>query len=532
MNPLAQAGREGVEMTCADGIIRRVFPILAAYVADYPEQCLVACCMENRCPRCTVGRDQRGENKFSPLQTPSAVRETLQRHQGGENPPEFDDEGLRAIYSPFWADLPHTDIFTCISLDILHQLHKGVFKDHFLKWCTSIVGEKAIDNRFRAMTSHPRLRHFQKGLSGITQWTGKEHKETQKVLLGVLAGIAPPQLLAAARGLLNFIYYAQYQSHTSDTLQRMQEALNTFHANKDVFVDEEVREHFNIGKIHSMLHYVESIKALGSLDGFNSEQPEHLHIDYAKHGYRASNKRDYTVQMTRWLQRQKAINLRNSYLKWLGILTSSEDIVAETLPTDESREPQTDDGEDVFDSEVPPEIEHEVTAKLDDTRLFTYHIAKQSPLPHIPISRLAAEYGATEFIPALEIFLKDHMPTNPLKPSTFDRFDLFKSISILLPSKPHVSDAKRRITIHATSQHSNGPRKPPTPARFDTALIIEDIDAYHEEGGLAGAFVFTIYSYFVEGLVCRSSCRGGTSNLHSAITVRTLRAPFRIYPLV
>ena len=112
------------------------------------------------------------------------------------------------------------------------------------------------------------------------------------------------------------------------------------------------------------------------------------------------------------------------------LLTSSEDITTETLPTDESHKPQTDDSKDAFNSEVPLEIEHEVTAKLDDTCLFTYHIAKKSPLLHISISHLAAEYGATEFIPALKIFLKDHMPTNSLKPSTFDQFDLFYSSSI------------------------------------------------------------------------------------------------------
>ena len=93
-----------------------------------------------------------------------------------------------------------------------------MFKDHFIKWCTSIIGEKVIDDRFHAMTSHPHLCHFKKGISSVTQWTGKEHKETQKVLLGILAGVASPQLLAAAWGLLDFIYYAQYQSHTSDTL--------------------------------------------------------------------------------------------------------------------------------------------------------------------------------------------------------------------------------------------------------------------------------------------------------------------------
>ena len=125
-----------------------------------------------------------------------------------------------------------------ITPDILHQLHKAVFKDHFVKWTTSLVREEAIDTRFHAMSTHPHLHHFKNGISSLSQCTGKEHKEMEKVFIGVLAGIVSPHIVAAAHGLLDSIDYAQYQSHTTDTLCLMQEALDLFHTNKDVFIDE------------------------------------------------------------------------------------------------------------------------------------------------------------------------------------------------------------------------------------------------------------------------------------------------------
>ncbi|KIJ13522.1 hypothetical protein PAXINDRAFT_34764, partial [Paxillus involutus ATCC 200175] len=86
----------------------------------------------------------------------------------------------------------------------------------------------------------------------------------------------------AVRGILDFVYYAQYQSHTEDTLQKMDDALKLFHQNKAIFVDLGHRTHFNILKIHSMVHYMTSIRLFGSADGFNMELPERLHIDLAK----------------------------------------------------------------------------------------------------------------------------------------------------------------------------------------------------------------------------------------------------------
>ena len=65
------------------------------------------------------------------------------------------------------------------------------------------------------------------------------------------------------------------------------------------------------------MHYVACIHALGSADGYNTESPEHLHIDFAKEAYCASNKHDYMEQMVVWLQRHEAIWLQESYLIWI-----------------------------------------------------------------------------------------------------------------------------------------------------------------------------------------------------------------------
>ena len=117
---LNKAGAEGVEMVCADGWIRRVYIILTAYVTDFPEQCLVTSCMENHCLHCTVNPKDRGSPLESRNHNKRETLEVLMKHQQGRDPPQFEKLGLCAVYKPFWADLPHCDIFRCFTLDLLH----------------------------------------------------------------------------------------------------------------------------------------------------------------------------------------------------------------------------------------------------------------------------------------------------------------------------------------------------------------------------------------------------------------------------
>ncbi|KAJ6473474.1 hypothetical protein DFH09DRAFT_953608 [Mycena vulgaris] len=177
--------------------------------------------------------------------------------------------------------------------------------------------EDELDARIRSLPPAFGIRHFDKGISLLSQVSGKERKAMARILLGCLVGKLPAKGIRACRAILDFIYLSQYSTHDDGTLASMQDALKVWHTNRSYFVDATVREHFNIPKFHSLLHYVDSIQYFGTTDNYNTEMFERLHIDFAKNGWRASNRRDEFPQMITWLGRQEKISSFATYLAWL-----------------------------------------------------------------------------------------------------------------------------------------------------------------------------------------------------------------------
>ncbi|KAF8506129.1 hypothetical protein JB92DRAFT_2737015 [Gautieria morchelliformis] len=448
LSRMVVAGASGVDILCADGGIRKVFPILAAYVADFPEQALVACVKENWCPICKCYPEDRGD----PLATifaddPGTLFRCPEDHMqhivtnSADKAGPRDDVGIREVRQPFWEILPHCDIFRCLTPDILHQLHKGVFKDHLCSWCMKVATHPETDARFQAVPSHPSVRHFKKGISSISQWSGTEYKNMEKVFVGLMAGALPPQALKAARAVLDFVYLSQYPSHTTTTLNCLQDALDRFHRYKEAFVHSKIREHFQIPKLHMIEHYVESIMSRGTADGFNTELPERLHIDFSKVGYRASSRKDFIIQMTRWLTRQEKIHSFGSFLS--------------------SHSP---DEPDVDDEDCEENLGQDTVGR-------TYHIAKRPGFPNTSVSRIINEFGAPEFIPALTAFLRFNLPRCTLDLSVYTRLPVYKRISFMLRSIQQIDDTVIKDVVRATPRVPRRGRTPEVPEHFDTVLI-------------------------------------------------------------
>ncbi|KAG2344678.1 hypothetical protein BDR05DRAFT_882167 [Suillus weaverae] len=83
----------------------------------------------------------------------------------------------------------------------------------------------------------------------------------------------------------------------STTLAYMEKALKDFHHYKNILFNLGVREHLDIPKIHSLLHYVHSIIWFGTTDNYNIEIIECFHIDFCKEGWYTSNHHNEVPQM-------------------------------------------------------------------------------------------------------------------------------------------------------------------------------------------------------------------------------------------
>lgn len=321
--PLKTLGSDAIPMTTANGTSYSVHPILASYVADYPEQCLVSGAKHTTCPKCPVSRDQLHARRHpnAPLRNPNDTLNLLRTARQTTSTPSAHRDYCSKhnispyIAEPFWTGLWLADIHLSLTPDVLHQLYQGVLK-HLIGWCQALMTKEEMDARVRRLPPALGVRHFKNGLSGLTQISGPDRKHMGRILLVCLVGKLDDDAITAARAIIDFIYLAQYTHHDSDTLRYMEEALDTWHDKRDYFITVGARQHFDIPKFHALEHYTHAIRMFGATNNYNTEMFERLHIDFAKKGWRASNHRNEMPQMTQWITRQETVHAYDRFVVW------------------------------------------------------------------------------------------------------------------------------------------------------------------------------------------------------------------------
>ncbi|KAJ3486723.1 hypothetical protein NLJ89_g11786 [Agrocybe chaxingu] len=231
----------------------------------------------------------------------------------------------------------------------------------------------------------------------------------------------------------------------------MQDALDAWNENKQIFIDLGIRKDLNIPKFHSLLHYVKSIKMFGTTDNYNTEAFERFHIDFAKEGWRSSNKRDEFPQMITWLSRQEKVSLFDNYLDWKD--EDLDSIQAPLLhPLQQCAAPQ---------------------------------IAKYPPYPGRPLSVIEQHHKSPSFSKDLRDYL-NAFRKNPYSRREIDFYDLpIQRLDVYSQFKFHPHslhddpDGEERDTVKALPTSNALPH-----GRFDTVVALNTDEA--QSTGLQG----------------------------------------------
>ncbi|RXW17060.1 hypothetical protein EST38_g8794 [Candolleomyces aberdarensis] len=288
---------------CGDGHFRRVVYGLGPYIADYPEQCLLACVVSGWCPRCiSPSADLDGDQSdvFRSHEHTEAIRQAFE----GNLKKMWEGYGMIDDVVPFTAYFPRANIHELLSPDLLHQVIKGTFKDHLVSWVVeyleaqpngkSLVAE--MDRRIAASPLFSGLRRFPEG-RGFKQWTGNDSKALMKVFIPAIVGLVPDEMVKAVSCFTEFCYLVRRSRIDELVLDRIDQCIAEFHEHRKIFIDLGIRDDFCLPRQHSLIHYRLLIQQFGAPNGICSSITESKHIKAVKQPWRRSNRNQPLGQM-------------------------------------------------------------------------------------------------------------------------------------------------------------------------------------------------------------------------------------------
>ena len=279
------------------------------------------------------------------------------------------------------------------------------------------LGAEELDFRFSVIQTPVGYRAFDEGLSKLKQVTGRDHRAVQRYIVGIVAGGVPRNFLVAIRSLLDFRYLAQAPTFTTNSLDRVAQALQTFHDNKVAIIRHGVRNNWEIPKLELLQSVVPGIRQSGAPMQWTADVTEHAHVDEIKVPARAGNNQNYYSQIARHLDRLDKC-FRFDLATYIEEHRSTDEGFIEDF--EEDHEPDTEKlSISEYNTPTRPLMDYFSTSsallegsdpaapkpfRTFATSTTAFHLATK-PLSRLSVAEAAVKYDLPDLGPAISAFL-------------------------------------------------------------------------------------------------------------------------------
>ena len=181
LEPLKIAARVGYMMNDPAGNLHYCYTLLAAYIADTPEQTLLACVGPKASPLMIATSKVFGDpvlhDPHTGLCTLLAICQASKKCSSMEFK-EFlkfaKSFSLNGVVEPCWVDWPLSCPLCFLHVESLHHFHHFAW-DHDVQWCVAVVTAAKIDFHFALLQIPTGCCAFDNGISNLKQVTGRDH---------------------------------------------------------------------------------------------------------------------------------------------------------------------------------------------------------------------------------------------------------------------------------------------------------------------------------------------------------------------
>jgi len=315
--PLKKAAEIGVMMSDPAGSLRYCFTPLVAYIADTPEAATVAGVAGKTSHVTMASYLEFGDPyRHPPRMAISTLSQLVFIESSGVAPGNVKAYALKVlelfrlngVHEPFWRNWPLAEPDVFLTPEPLHHWHKQ-FWDHDVKWCIRALTGPEIDFRFSVLHPTTGYRQFPEGIASLKQVTGREHRDIERYLVGVVADAVPCPFLIAIRALMDFRYLAQAPQISEAECTKIEQSLALFHKHKQAILDAGARcgkknkpiNNWHILKLELFQTVALSIRNCGAPIQWSADVTERAHISEIKIPSQASNNQKYEAQIARHL---------------------------------------------------------------------------------------------------------------------------------------------------------------------------------------------------------------------------------------